>query len=48
MEVTKSIDIAVTPEKIWPFMSEPAKILEWYIPLQKFEYISEQRCAFLL
>jgi uncharacterized protein YndB with AHSA1/START domain len=43
MEVTKSIDIIVPPEIIWPFMSEPTKILEWYIPLQKFEYISEQR-----
>ena len=43
MEVTKFIDITVPPEIIWPFMSEPTKILEWYIPLQKFEYISEQR-----
>ena len=42
MEVTRSIDIAMPPQKIWPFMSESTKILEWYIPLQKFEYTSEQ------
>jgi uncharacterized protein YndB with AHSA1/START domain len=42
MNVQKSIDIAVPPQKIWPFLSEPDKILEWYIPLQKFEYTSEK------
>jgi len=43
MKVQKSIEIAAPPEKIWPFLVEPEKILEWYIPLQKFEYTSEQR-----
>jgi len=43
MEVTKSIDITAQPENIWPFMYEPMKILEWYIPLQKFKYTSNQR-----
>ena len=43
MKVEKSIDIAATPEKIWPFLSEPEKILDWYIPLRKFEYTGEQR-----
>ena len=43
MEVTKAIDVTVPPETIWPFMSEPEKILEWYIPLQKFDYTSGKR-----
>ena len=42
MKVQRSIEIAAPPEKIWPFLAEPGKILEWYIPLQKFEYTSEQ------
>jgi uncharacterized protein YndB with AHSA1/START domain len=43
MRVEKSIEIAAPPEKVWPFLAEPNKVLEWYIPLQKFEYTSEQR-----
>jgi hypothetical protein len=42
MRVEKSIEIAAPLDKIWPFMSEPDKILEWYIPLLKFEYTSEE------
>ena len=38
MKVQKSIEIAAPPDKIWPFMTEPEKIMEWYFPLQKFEY----------
>ena len=43
MKVIKSIDITSPPETVWPFISEPEKILEWYIPLKKFEYTSEYR-----
>ena len=43
MRVQKSIEIAAPPEKVWPFMIEPEKILEWYIPLKKFEYTSKRR-----
>ena len=43
MEVKKSIEIAAPPEKIWPFMVEPAKVLQWYRTFQKFEYPGEQR-----
>ena len=43
MEVKKSIDIDVSPETVWPFMSQPTKILEWYIPLKKFDYTSKKR-----
>ena len=43
MKAQKSIDIAAPPEKIWPYMIEPEKILKWCITFQKFEYTGEQR-----
>jgi len=43
MRVRRSIEINAPPEKIWPFMSEPEKVLQWYLPLQKFEYTTDQR-----
>lgn len=43
MRVQRSIEIAAPPEKIWPFLVEPEKILKWCITLEKFEYTSEQR-----
>ena len=42
MKVNKSIEIAAPPEKIWPFLVEPDKILKWCITFLKFEYTSEQ------
>jgi uncharacterized protein YndB with AHSA1/START domain len=42
MRVEKSIEIAVPPEKIWPFLIKPEKILKWIITFQKFEYTTEQ------
>ena len=43
MRVQRSIDIAAEPEKIWPFLVEPEKILKWCITFQKFEYTGEKR-----
>jgi uncharacterized protein YndB with AHSA1/START domain len=43
MRVQNSIDIAAPPEKIWPFLVEPEKILKWCITFKKFEYLGEQR-----
>jgi uncharacterized protein YndB with AHSA1/START domain len=43
MKVHKSIEIAESPEKIWPFLVEPDKILKWCITFKKFEYTSEQQ-----
>ena len=43
MRVQNSIEIAAPPEKIWPFLVEPEKILKWCITFQKFEYTGEQR-----
>ena len=43
MKVQKSIEITASPEKIWPYLVEPDKILKWCITFVKFEYTSEQR-----
>jgi len=41
MRVERSVEIAAPPEKIWPFLVEPEKILEWCITFEKFEYTGE-------
>jgi uncharacterized protein YndB with AHSA1/START domain len=43
MKVQKSIEIAAPPDKIWPFLIEPEKILKWCITFLKFEYTGEER-----
>ena len=43
MKVQKSIEIAALPDKIWPFLVEPEKILKWCITFLKLEYTGEQR-----
>lgn len=43
MKIRRSIEIAAPPEKVWPFLVEPEKILKWWITLERFEYTSEQR-----
>jgi carbon monoxide dehydrogenase subunit G len=43
MRIEKAIDIAAPPEKIWPFLVEPEKVLEWYSTFRKFEYTGESR-----
>jgi uncharacterized protein YndB with AHSA1/START domain len=43
VKVQRSIDIKASPEKIWPFLVEPEKILKWFTHLKKFEYTGQQR-----
>jgi uncharacterized protein YndB with AHSA1/START domain len=43
MNVHGAIDIAVPPQKVWPFLVEPEKILKWCITYQKFEYTGDKR-----
>ena len=43
MKVQRSIEIAAPPEKVWPFLVEPEKILKWFTLLKKFEYTGEKR-----
>ncbi len=45
MKVQRSIDIAAAPEKIWPFLVEPEKIMKWFNLLEKFEYTGKQRSS---
>ena len=40
MEINRSIEIEAAPEKIWPFLVEPEKIVQWCFTLQTFEYTS--------
>jgi uncharacterized protein YndB with AHSA1/START domain len=42
MRVERSIEIAAPPEKIWPFLVEPERIMKWWITLRKYDYTSEQ------
>jgi uncharacterized protein YndB with AHSA1/START domain len=42
MKVQGCINIRRPPEKVWPFLVEPERILRWYTPLQRFEYTSAQ------
>jgi uncharacterized protein YndB with AHSA1/START domain len=43
MKVQRSIDIKAPPEKIWPWLIEPDKIMKWFTLLLKFEYTGEKR-----
>jgi uncharacterized protein YndB with AHSA1/START domain len=43
MRVERSIAIAAMPEKIWPYLVEPEKIMQWFTLLRKFEYTGEQK-----
>ena len=43
MIVERSIVIAASPQQVWTFVAEPEPILDWYLPLLRFEYTSEQR-----
>jgi uncharacterized protein YndB with AHSA1/START domain len=38
-----SIDINAPPAKVWPYLVEPDKTMQWYTMLKKFEYTSENR-----
>jgi len=42
MRVERSIEIAAPPEKIWPYLAEPEKILKWFTLLKKFKYTGEK------
>ena len=43
MRIQRSIEVAAPPEKIWPFLVEPKKILKWFTLLKKFEYTGDKR-----
>jgi uncharacterized protein YndB with AHSA1/START domain len=43
MIVQRSIEVGAPPEKIWPFLVEPEKIMKWFSLLKKFEYTGDKR-----
>jgi uncharacterized protein YndB with AHSA1/START domain len=43
MRVQKAIDINTLPEKLWSFIVEPDKVLQWCITYKRFEYTGSQR-----
>jgi uncharacterized protein YndB with AHSA1/START domain len=43
MKIQRSIEIVAPPEKIWPFLVEPEKILKWFNLLREFEYTGDKR-----
>ena len=43
MKVQLVVEITAPPEKVWPFLVEPEKILKWCSTFEKFEYTGEQR-----
>ena len=43
MHVQMPIDINAPPEKVWPYLVEPDKTMQWYTMLKKFEYTNENR-----
>ena len=42
MKIQRSIEIAAPPQKIWPYLVEPERILRWFTLLRKFEYTGEK------
>jgi len=43
MKVQRSIEVGAPPEKVWPFLVEPEKIMKWFNLLKKFEYTGDKR-----
>jgi hypothetical protein len=43
MKAQKSIEINAPVEKIWPYLFEPEKVLQWCSTYKKFEFTSAQQ-----
>jgi hypothetical protein len=42
VKITDSIYIEAPPVKVWPYLVEPLKILEWHATFQSFKYTSKK------
>ena len=40
MQIQRSIDTTSAPQRVWPFLVEPERILRWFTLLESFEYTS--------
>jgi uncharacterized protein YndB with AHSA1/START domain len=45
MKVKKSIKIKAPPERIWPYLTDPEKIMQWCITFRDFRYTSDQQAG---
>lgn len=45
MRAEESIEVHAPPEAVWALMADPEQILQWYTPLERFEYLTEDRGA---
>ena len=43
MKVKKSIEIKAPPERIWPYLTDPEKIMQWCITFRDFRYTTDQQ-----
>lgn len=41
MNVHRSIEIAAPPERVWPFLVEPDKVMRWFVGLNEFRYLED-------
>lgn len=42
MKVEKSVKISASPDKIWPYLTEPQKMMMWFETFKKVEFLSEK------
>ena len=43
MKVEKSIEIAASPEKLWPLLTKRENLLKWHPSAQTFDFIGDQQ-----
>jgi uncharacterized protein YndB with AHSA1/START domain len=43
MKAQESIILSAAPEKVWPYLFEPEKVLQWCITYQKYAYAGDTR-----
>ena len=41
MKVERSLEMAASPQSVWPLLIEPQEIVKWFTLLRSFEYTSE-------
>ena len=41
VKISRSIETAASPQRVWPLLVQPKAILEWFTLLERFDYTSE-------
>lgn len=42
MKVEKSVNISASPDKIWPYLTEPQKMKMWFDTFKKVEFLNKK------